>query len=555
MPDRQRLTKLLASIDGRSYTAYRDLKGPWQVDDVTLMVDHVQGDPFASPSRIRVLTQTGLAGLDDQDAREATEDWLLRRLGRSIQTTRRGSGKSGLITIYRPGPEILRRSALRLSSDGQIDIRLGVGLPARGRRVLGRQAQALLLDDLMDIAARTTAEELDDADREELASWVRSVKHQRSLRRALREKGLVAFIADASILPRASGVAQRPMKDAVPFASPQAYRVTIDTPEGSSTGMGIPHGVTLIVGGGFHGKSTVLDAIQRGHLDHIPGDGREQVVADADTVKIRAEDGRRVHKVNISAFLDDLPGGRSTRPFSTDDASGSTSQAAAIVEAVEAGAKLLLLDEDTSATNLLVRDERMRMLIARDREPITPLVERVREIAQVWKVSVILVIGGVGDFLSVADHVIAMDAFRCRDVTERAHEIAGEPPESPTPLPMTDARVVLRDGLAPGKIRARDDRAVQYGRGEIILTAVEQVLDSAHAYSIGQALRFLHDELVDEKRTVRQLLQALDAILADEGVEALSPRGYPDGGLVHPRRHEIAAALNRLRSLQTTHDG
>ena len=316
-----------------------------------------------------------------------------------------------------------------------------------------------------------------------------------------------------------------------------------------------PHGVTLIVGGGFHGKSTVLDAIQRGHLDHIPGDGREQVVADADTVKIRAEDGRRVHKVNISAFLDDLPGGRSTRPFSTDDASGSTSQAAAIVEAVEAGAKLLLLDEDTSATNLLVRDERMRMLIARDREPITPLVERVREIAQVWKVSVILVIGGVGDFLSVADHVIAMDAFRCRDVTERAHEIAGEPPESPTPLPMTDARVVLRDGLAPGKIRARDDRAVQYGRGEIILTAVEQVLDSAHAYSIGQALRFLHDELVDEKRTVRQLLQALDAILADEGVEALSPRGYPDGGLVHPRRPAIAAALNRLRRLQTTHDG
>jgi len=551
MADRQRLTDLLASIDGRSYPAYRDLRGAWELGEVTLKVDHVQGDPFASPSRLRVLTQTGLPGLEDQDTREATEDWLLRRLGRSIQSTRRGSGKSGHIGLYRPGPEVIRRGAIQLFSDGGVDIRLGVGLPARGRRVLGREARALLIEDLTDIASLTRVAALDDAARDELATWVRSVKHQRGLRRALRDRGLAAFIADESILPRASGVDQRPMRDAVPFKSPDAYRVTIDTPDGSSTGMGIPRGVTLIVGGGFHGKSTVLDAIQRGHLDHIPGDGRECVVADPDTVKIRAEDGRRVHNVNIRTFLGDLPGGRSTHSFCTDDASGSTSQAAAIVEAVEAGAKVLLLDEDTCATNLLVRDERMRALIHRDREPITPLVERIREIATVWNVSVILVIGGVGDFLSVADHVIAMDAFDCHDVTTRAHQIAGEPPSAPTPLPMTDARVILRDGLAPGKIRARDDRAVQYGQAEVVLTAVEQVLDSAHAYSIGQALRFLHDELVDDKRTLHQLLQALEAILSDEGVEALSPRSYPDGGLVHPRRHEVAAALNRLRTLRT----
>ena len=552
MPDREQLIRLLRSIDGRSYPAYRDLKGSWQLGDVTLVVDHVQGDPFASPSRIRVLAPTGLTGLDDQDAREATEDWLLRRLGRSIQATRRGSGKSGCISIYRPGPEIVRRGALRLSRDGHIDVRLGVGLPARGRRILGKQAQSLLLEDLLGIAASAHVGGLDEEAHTERAAWVHSVKHQRALRRALRERDLACFIADASILPRSSGVTQGPMTDAVAFVSPDAYRVTIDTPEGSSTGMGIPRGVTLIVGGGFHGKSTVLDAIQRGHLDHIPGDGRERVVADSDTVKIRAEDGRRVHNVNISAFLDDLPGGRSTRPFSTEDASGSTSQAAAIIEAIEAGAKVLLLDEDTSATNLLVRDERMRRLIEREREPITPLVERVRGISEVWKVSVILVVGGVGDFLSVADHVIAMDAFRCRDVTARAKEVAGAPPLAPTPLPSRDARVVLQAGLAPGKIRARDDRAVQYGHSEVVLTAVEQVLDSAHAYTIGQALRFLHDELVDGKRTVGQLLQALDAILTDEGVEALSPRGYPDGGLIHPRRHEVAAALNRLRSLQTT---
>ena len=553
MPDRRRLEQLLRRIDGRSYPAYRDLRGAWQLEEVLLTVDHVQGDPFAAPSRERVALATGLEqrlDLADPSVRLAAEDWLLRRFASGLRGERRGSGKSGALRVLRPGPEVITRSAVVLTRDGRVEVRFAVGLPARGRRVLGHQAAELLLGDVLAAVRRLEASSYGAAV-ELLEAHVRSVVIQRGLRKQLREHGLVAFVADGSVLPRRSGVDRRPLPDAVPFESPPSLRVTLDTPDGPISGMGVPTGITLIVGGGFHGKSTLLQALQWGHLDHVPSDGRERVVADSHTVKVRAEDGRRVERVDISPFLRDLPGGRSTAPFSTDDASGSTSQAAAIVEAVEGGARLLLLDEDTSATNLLVRDERMRALVPREREPITPLVERIRDVSTTWGVSTVFVVGGVGDFLAVADRVIAMDAFRPRDVTADAHRLAGEPPAAPDALAPVPPRTPLQRGLEPGKIRARDDRAVRYGDSEIDLTAVDQVLDGDHAYTLGCALAFLHDELVDGRRTLTQVLDALDAIVDDEGLAVLSPRDWPDGGLVAPRRHEVAAALNRLRTLQT----
>ncbi len=549
MPDSARLDQVLQRIDGRSYPAYRDLKQSWQLGDLELIIDHVQGDPFAAPSRVRVRLDTGLRDLSEPDVRLANEDWLLRLFAAGLQGSRRGSGRSGALTVYRPGPEVIERSAVHLHRDGTVEMRFAVGLPARGRRVLGRQALELLTGDVTRAARRLCTGAWSEDMEATRAHHVASVCRQRTLRRSLDERGLIAFVADGAVLPRASGIDQRPLPGAVPFCSPPELRVTLGPPDHPVAGMGIPRGVTLIVGGGFHGKSTLLHALQRGHLDHVPGDGREEVVALEDTVKVRAEDGRRVERVDISPFLRDLPGGRSTKPFSTEDASGSTSQAASIVEAVEAGARVLLLDEDTSATNLLVRDERMRRLIPREREPITPLVERIREVADRWRVSTVFVVGGVGDFLAAADLVIAMDAFVPRDATTEAHAIAGSPPSAPDALGPVPARVIERRGLEPGKIRARDDRAVRYGDTEIDLTAVEQVLDSAHAFTLGQALRFLHDELVDDKRTIAGVLSALEAILDDEGVAALSERHYPDGGLVRPRRHEVAAALNRLRTL------
>ncbi|MCA9570452.1 MAG: ABC-ATPase domain-containing protein, partial [Myxococcales bacterium] len=357
------LASVARGLEGRPYPAYRALEGSWSLGDIELSVDHVQGDPFAAPSRLSLVVPTGIPThwLATRTLREAAEDFLLRRFGASLAGERRGSGRSGELGVYRPGPEICERSAVRIDRAGRATVRFTAGLPARGRRILGREAADLLTGDVPAAAGALRVGEHTG-----LRAHLDSVVRQRALRDALKGAGLVAFIADGSVLPRASGVSQDPLPGAVPFESPPSLRTTLDTPFGPVLGMGVPAGVTVLTGGGFHGKSTVLQALQRGHFDHVPGDGREGVVTTPHAVKVRAEDGRAVRDVDIGDFLGDLPGGRTTSPFRTDDASGSTSQAAAMVEAIETGAKVLLLDEDTSATNLLVRDARMAALIPDD---------------------------------------------------------------------------------------------------------------------------------------------------------------------------------------------
>jgi predicted ABC-class ATPase len=541
------LRLLCERLDGRPYPYFKDLKGSWDLNGPILVVDFVQGDPYAEPSRVRLRVQTDLSTEDctDPDRRLAAEDWLLRRFAGRLRGGRRGSGRSGVLEVYRPGPEITERSALRLAADGWCEVRFGIGLPAKGRRILGRQAWEMFSDDLTRAAAQICAGP-------GLSAWVDSVVVQRGLRRQLRGRGLVAFVANGSVLPRISGIDQSPLPKAVAFESPPSLEVSLDTPGGPVAGLGIPIGITLIVGGGFHGKSTLLNALQRGHLDHVPGDGRQGVVTDPDTVKIRAEDGRRVTGVDISPFLGDLPGDRSTRPFYTDDASGSTSQAAALVEAVESGARVLLIDEDTSATNLLVRDVRMRSLIPRELEPITPLVERIREICQDWEMSLLMVVGGVGDYLSVADTVIGMHDFCPADLSERARSLAVPVPLPPQPILPSLERTVIAKGLEPdGRVRARNTDRVQYGQEDLDLRAVEQVLDASHASTLGHALRLVYQDLVRTPgRPMGEILDRLEVLLRTEGLEILSPRSWPDGGLVMPRRHEVAAAMNRLRSLR-----
>lgn len=516
----------------------------------------MQGDPFAAPSRVTLTLDVGLpvdASVPDAvGVRRASEDWLLRRLGQALdrrERVARGSGRSGAIDCFRPGPEVVERSAVRLSREGVATVRVAIGLPARGRRIDGAEAQALIFDDLLPALGELPAPP-DDAD---LVAHVASVCRQRSLRRALRDHELVAFIADGAVLPRDSGVSEAPLAEAVPFAAPDTLAVALPTATGPLRGLGVRRGVTLIVGGGFHGKSTVLQALARGHLDHVPGDGREAVVADPDTVKIRAEDGRRIAQVDVSAFLGELPGGRSTAPLSTEDASGSTSQAAALVEARESGARLLLIDEDTSATNLMVRDDRMRQLIEDRHEPITPLVARARALVKAGT-SVVMVVGGIGDWLGVADTVLGMTAFRAWDATARAHAIVPFGEGGATAWRDPSPRVVVGQS-APRKIRSRDRRALQFGKEDVPLYGIEPLRSARHAATLGHAVRFVLAELADGRRTLPQLLDALDAILADEGIEALAPFDPPPGDLVEVRRHAVAAVVNRLRSVVVRFEG
>lgn len=559
------LVDLLRRIDGRSYPAYRELRGRWRIDPrpeepLELWVDHVQGDPYAAPSRVRLRLPTGLDQelTADPVSRVAAEDWLLRRFAEAVaRPRRRGSGRSGAIELLRPGQEVLKRSAAVLHRDGVIELRITVGLPAAGRRILGREAAGLLLDDLA-----AAAEALREADLEPgLHRCVQCLRVQRQLRAGLAAAGLVAFVADGAVLPRESGVGAGPLSGAVPFESPAGMRVALSTEAGTVEGMGIKAGVTVIAGGGFHGKSTLLHAIQTGHLDHVPGDGRERVVALADTVKVRAEDGRCVHSVDVSPFLGVLPGGRSTRPLSTADASGSTSQAAAVVEAIQSGARLLLFDEDSCATNLMVRDPRMEQLLAAvppplggvPAEPIQPLLHHVRALVEDLDVSSILVIGGVGDYLAVADEVLVMSSFRAVQATQAARAVAGPPPAPAGGTSALREREVERASLRPtgkGRIRAREGGRVEHGEELLDLTAVDQVFSASQCATIAHALRTLAAQPGPAWLTVGALADELDALLADRGLDALSPFETPIGALVEIRRHELAAALARLRTVR-----
>ncbi len=558
----------LHRIDGRGYPAYKDIRGEYAFPNFTLLIDHVQGDPFAAPSRLRVrvplrVAQFPAATFHTRSRAIALRDFLARAFAhacRSASQRGHGSGKSGLIAMDMPGQEILERSAIIVTPEF-VEARFVVGLPANGRRIRGRHAAQLLTESIPQLV--DAALKYPRLNTRQLHRHLDAAEDADTLRAQLPALGLTAFVADGSILPRHSGVDDRPLAGAgvVPFRSPDSLRVTVTLPhKGTVSGMGIRRGVTLIVGGGYHGKSTLLSALERGVYNHIPGDGRELVVTEPGAVKIRAEDGRRVEGVDIRPFIGKLPNGSSTAALRTENASGSTSQAANIIEALEVGAQTLLLDEDTCATNLMIRDARMQALVEKSGEPITPFVDRVRALADERGVSSILVLGGSGDYFDVADTVIRMDAYVPRDVTAQAKTIAAAHPTG-RQIEATDGwltrltpRVPIADSLNPRKgkravsIKGRALRAVLFGTEEIDVSLVAQLVDEGQVRAIGQALNLARERFMRGDATVAGMVQAVMTELHRHGLDALDNRH--SGEYVAFRPYELAAALNRLRTLR-----
>ena len=425
------LKNILERIDHKGYPAYKDTKGEYQFSNYVLDIEHVQGDPFASPSQLRITVNGKNVGLpskyyDKKHKRIAAQDYLLRKIGYEISknSKQRGSGKSGIIHISRCGQQILERTACQINDkNGEVTIRLEVGFPANGRTINASELERILFHILPDIVNKTVL--FQNMNIVELDGVMRLAENQYFIRNKMKVMELTAFIADNSVLPRKSGISQQPLENAVRFRSPESMKIKMDLPDGTIIyGMGIPKGVTLIVGGGYHGKSTLLEALQMGVYDHIAGDGREYVFLDSSSMKIRAEDGRSISQTDISMFINNLPNKMNTKCFSTQNASGSTSQAANVVEAVETGCRLLLIDEDTSATNFMIRDELMQLVVTKDKEPITPYIDRVRELYEAYGVSTILVAGSSGEYFHKADKVIQMDEYHTYDITEYVKEVA-----------------------------------------------------------------------------------------------------------------------------------
>lgn len=557
------LRMLLQSIDHKGYPAYKDTKGEYDFGSYRLSIDHVQGDPFAAPSDVSVRVSGKEAGFpaktyESREKRIALQDYLLRRFGKKLAVYNhmaKGSGKSGSLSVSRPGQEILERFACAMEEkDGGIVIRLSVGFPANGRTINSRELIRILFDFLPQCVSDTFYYgKYDEKSRKEVECVRALAEDQTEIRRQLKLQGLVAFVADGAVLPRESGASDRPMKDAVKFQGPASMEVTMELPNrGTVKGMGIRKGITLIVGGGYHGKSTLLKALEAGVYNHIAGDGRELVITDETAVKSRAEDGRSIRNVDISMFIGDLPNGKDTVSFETEDASGSTSQAAGVVESIEAGAKTLLIDEDTSATNFMIRDALMQRVVLRDQEPIIPFIDRVRELYEKQGVSTVLVAGSSGAYFYVADRIVQMDRYEPVDITKRAkeeaaawgsHEAVGA--ESGKAADFTGRRILLpvkafREPRV--KIKTMGTDAVLIDHDSIDLRLVEQLVDQEQLSALGQLLKYAHLNLVDGKRSLTEVVDLLEKLMDEKGLEAVGART-----MARPRRQEIFACFNRFR--------
>ena len=599
------LTSHLHAIDGRSYAAYKAIVGRYRSPlGWVLYIDRIQPDPYAPPTAIRVVLPLALTGADarltgftprltgadtrptgtNEPLTEANEtltganshltasptravalrDYLARTLRELL--------KGQAISIAPAGQEILERSSVNLHETWQddfstpafnapgpyLELRLRWSLPAFGREIAGRQAARNLNLDL----ARAVA----GLDLRESELGAEAWKHcqvaedHAALQEILVERGWVAFLADGANLARRSGVSQLPLEGGVPLTAPETLAQTVQLPHaGAVRGTAIPAGVTVIAGGGYHGKSTLLNAIARGIYPHIPGDGRELVATVPEAMAVRAADGRAVTGVDLRPFISHLPG-RDADPaqFTTANASGSTSQAASIMESLELWGQpaqaALLLDEDTCATNLLIRDQRMRALVSSEREPITPLVDRIRALHRERGISTLIVMGGSGDYLDVADQVLIMDSYRLVDATAQARQVCDSQPRVDTSLsdfPLPARRLPQRPEAkrrGPSRTRALGTQRLVLDRHEVDVADVSGLVDEGQALAVAWALRALLERHFDGRTSLSQALAQVAKRLDDVGLDALG-EAHP-AFLVRPRLVDVGAAVNRLRSLQ-----
>lgn len=562
------LDKLLMSINRKSYPAYKDLRGSYQFPGYQLNIDHVQGDPFAAPSKLSIQVKKAQAGFPEEYYRTsyrriALQDYLTRQFGKAVSAflfQAKGSGKSGLISISRCGQEVLERTAFEMEG-GNLLVRFEVGFPANGRTINAFELKKILFDYLPEIVRKSLYYK--NLNSQEIRRAIELSEDQHVIREELKKRKLVAFVANGSILPRESGISQKPMRQAIPFESPKSMEVEMALPyKGKIKGMGIPEGITLIVGGGYHGKSTLLKALEQGIYQHIAGDGREYVVTSDTAVKIRAEDGRVVSHVNISPFINDLPNKKDTVDFSTEDASGSTSQAANVVEALQAGADTLLIDEDTCATNFMVRDALMQAVVSGEQEPITPFTLQARALYEKHGISVILVAGSSGSYFYIADKILQMDNYRTYDITEKVQSVLkGKDMEEQCKAQISTEVLFDRTKgrfLKARKMEKKHDQvkikqfgkdSFSIGRETVDLKYVEQILDQEQTTALAYCLKALLEQMEIKGMDARKSVDNLWMQIEKEGMKSLCPGTYLPVSMAQIRKQDIYACLNRYRGI------
>ncbi len=551
----KKLKAILHKIDNKGYKAYKQLQGKeFFLNGIRIYVSHVQGDPFATPSIMEITVENKFPKhlFETKYKKTAVEDFLIREAYKNAKqlSQKSGTGHSGEVIIPEPSQEVIQRSTLTIS-ESKITLRVFAGLPASGRKISGKNAESLF-EKLFMLGRKTLLPE--NYTPNTMEDVVILAEDQEFIRNEMKKSGIVAFIANNSILPRKSGISDLPLKEnAVPFKSPKSMEVSFNLPSGKVIkGMAIERGITLIAGGGYHGKTTLLKAIQRGIYNHIRGDGREFVLTDKTAMKIRSEDGRSIKNADIFNFIRDVPGNIDTRKFSTENASGSTSMAASLFEAIEMGSKLILIDEDTSATNFMIRDARMQRLIRK--EPIIPLIDRLNELFERFGISSIIVIGGAGDYLDVCNKVIVMENYEPFEMTEEAKKITKEIPSKRNTLNVpemeeTKTRIIDTGTISKEKIKTHGVSTLRIGKETVNTAFIEEFVEEGQLKTAGLAITKLISG--KGKRKISTLLAEVEETLYSNGINVLFT-GYIKPGFSMVRKFEIASVINRMRSIKFT---
>lgn len=560
------LKKQLSSLNNKSYSLYKSISGGYLFKDYILSIDHVQGDPFASPSSIRIIINQNVSRFPSELFNKkykkiALEDYITRLFYTNIfkfASKGSGSGKSGIIQISKCGQEILERTAV-LVDEKEIQVRFKVGFPARGRSILSSELEKILFEYLPKIIDNSL--KYDNLDKIEIKSAIDLSEDQHYIRNKLKELNLVAFVANGSNLPRESGVSDKPLKNSIKFKSPSSLQIELDLPnKGKIIGMGIKKGITLIVGGGYHGKSTLLKALELGVYNHIIGDGREYVITDDSAIKIKSEDGRSIKDTDISLFINNLPNGKNTKKFNSENASGSTSQAANIIEGIEADTSLFLIDEDTSATNFMIRDKLMQKLVSKNKEPITPFIDVIEDLYTQLDISTILVVGSCGDYFNVADCVIQMDEYEAKDVTSIAKDISSnfiseERKINQNRISIDFDRKIKKGTISADhkgnvKIKSIGTDSLCINKDIIDLKSLEQIIDAEQVNSLGYIMKFAEDKIINNNKTLQGVVDDIFDFINKNGLINVSSTSYGNGNLSMPRKQEIISCFNRYRNLK-----
>lgn len=590
MKTNRELKEELNRIHRKPYPAYKGLKGTYRFENYILAIDHVQGDPFAAPSRLHIsLTgrETGIPKeyVKNEDRRVALADLCLRRFGdeiRHFSFQAKGSGKSGMISVTSCGQQVLKRSACVMEEDGSAKIRFEVGFPANGRTINSVELSKIFFEFLPKIVEKSLL--FSNMNERQVKETLELYEDQSALYQICQEQHWAAFVADGSVLPRKSGVSDKPMKEAKAFYAPDSMRKTVKLPhKGEITGMAIKEGITLIVGGGYHGKSTLLNGLETGIYHHVKGDGREYIVSNETAFKVRAEDGRAISGTDISMFIRDLPNKKDTEHFWTEDASGSTSQAANVAEALQSGSKLLLIDEDTSATNFMVRDELMAKVIAKEKEPITPFLMRARELYEKNGVSTILVAGSSGAYFSIADQILQMDCYEALDITEKVREICdregmikitgkeGDMAAKNSFFAKVNQKNMGKESNQQGGREGRQERFLainplerkkgqlkvkQYskesfsvGKETLELRGLEQLMDYEQTTTAGYLLKYMLEQMERDKKklSLEQQMERTWSLYEKGGIEAICGTELLPTSFAALRKQDFYACVNRYR--------